>query len=92
MYIEKENVFMASKFDLLKLTNNEIISKYYSGISDIIDYNYLLNKFGFNLIDIKANSWINIFIDKFFFTPTYYYMVNITHNKSHIKYHYKLFV
>jgi len=78
VYIEKFNHFEAIRFNLTNLTNNEIFANFYEGLNNILDYNYLINKFGFNLIDMEANSFWRIFIDKFFVSPSYYYMIFIT--------------
>jgi len=75
IFNEKENIFFPIKFDLSKFTNIEIINTFSNGIQNIIDYNFLLNKFGINVIDVKASSFLYILVQNLFFNPTYYYVV-----------------
>jgi len=76
IYLNSINNFTAVQFDLRKFTYNEINDFFSNGIKNIFEYNYLLNKFGENVIKIKNNS-LNRIIFKKFFSPLIIYTIFI---------------
>ncbi len=65
IYMEYINKFRTVEINL-NLKNSEIHNLYSNGISDIRVYNYLLNKFGENIMKMKSKSYLNIIIKKLF--------------------------
>ena len=78
MYIEADNCFESIKFDISELTNKEVISTYgkLDGISNIIDYNYLLNKFERNTIEMETKGFL-AYLSSVFYNPVFLFQVKI---------------
>jgi len=64
-------------FDLCKFTNKEIIKIYKQGIVNILDYNYLLSKFGFNEIKVPGLNMLEVLKKEILYNPIFYYIVRI---------------
>ena len=62
------------KFDLSKYKNSYIYEKFADGITKIEDYNYLLNKFEYNEIEMRNKNFFNIFVDNLI-NPLYMYQI-----------------
>jgi cation-transporting ATPase 13A2 len=58
IYLENEKRFLSLRSNLTLYTNSEIHTNFKSGIHKLVDYNYQLNKFDFNSINLKARSFI----------------------------------
>ena len=74
MYLEKDNLFTAPKFEIKKFTHREIHESFGKGITNVREYSYNLNRFGLNTINLESKSFLNIFLGQFF-TPLYLYQV-----------------
>jgi hypothetical protein len=74
LYNENEKYFESVRFNLIKYTNNEIYEFFGKGICDILDYNYLLNKFGLNALNLSTKSFFTIFLEQII-QPFYLYQV-----------------
>ena len=74
IYIEADQVFESIKFDITELTNKQIISTFSSGITNILDYNYLLNKFEKNVIEMHTKNFYKYLLE-IFINPTFLYQV-----------------
>lgn len=64
-YIDQNRSFCPLKFDLKNFTNKEIHMKFSEGIKSIKDYNFLLNKFDLNEINLDNKSFFMILILNF---------------------------
>lgn len=73
IYLENSNQFRTVEMNL-NLKNSEIHRFYSKGISNIEEYNYLLNKFGENIMKMKSKSYLNIILKKIF-TPINLYTI-----------------
>jgi hypothetical protein len=74
-YIYLENIEKFRSVEMnLNIKNSEIHDFYCNGISEIKEYNYLLNKFGENILKMKSKSYLNIIIKKLF-NPIYLYNI-----------------
>jgi len=76
IYIETDNVFESIKFDISGMKNKEIIATYSSGITSILDYNYLLNKFEKNSIEMEIKGFL-AFLLQVFFNPIFLFQVRL---------------
>ena len=74
IYLEHDNCFTTPNFELFKYTNKEIHHVFERGISTAKEYNYCLNKFDLNRINMENKSFINIFIGHLF-QPLYLYQI-----------------
>lgn len=74
IYNEKECVFEPIKLDLTKYKNREIHDIFGKGLNDVFDYNYLLNKFGTNVLNLKSKSFFRTFLEQLFH-PFYIYQI-----------------
>ena len=89
-YLEKDNMLEPLRFDLCRYTNKEIFKLFKSGITNILDYNYLLNKFGFNQIHLPEANIFGVLANQIFYSPPVYYIVYIiiinffTYNRSSV--------
>lgn len=73
IYLESTKKFRTVEMNL-NLKNSEIHRYYNKGISNIKEYNYLLNKFGENIMKMKSKSYLNIILKKIF-TPINLYTI-----------------
>lgn len=71
---EIDNSLVPIVFDLTSHTTEEIHNTYGRGLSDMFDYNYLLNKFGKNVIELKAKSFVILLFEQIFH-PFYIYQI-----------------
>jgi len=76
IYLKSINNFSSVQFDLRRLTNAEIHNNFSNGVKNLCEYNYLLNKFGENLIKMKDKTFSKILYNKFF-TPLIIYRIFI---------------
>jgi cation-transporting ATPase 13A2 len=74
IYLENDNLFMPLRSNLPLYTHTEIHSHFKNGMKKLIEYNYQLNKFDFNVIDLKPRSFIYILIMQILH-PFYAYQV-----------------
>ena len=74
IYLEKEKTFIFQKFILDKFTNKQIFETFGVRPQTFLEYNYLLNKFGKNLIFIYVKSFIRIFLEQMY-NPLYIYQI-----------------
>lgn len=58
------DLFIPSVFDLSKFQNKDIHRFFSKGIPNIGTYNYLLNKFGLNVIEMKEKNFFLIFLEQ----------------------------
>lgn len=64
IYLEAQSAFSAVAFHLGKFTNMEIHEKFSDGVNEILDYNYLLNKFGENIMKLKNKTFLSIILKR----------------------------
>jgi magnesium-transporting ATPase (P-type) len=63
-YSDIKNIFVPLLFNLNEFSNKEIHEKYSNGINDIKQYNYLLNKFGENIMRMKNKTFLKIMLKR----------------------------
>lgn len=76
IYLDSIKGFSAVQLDLRKFTNMQIYEKFSDGIKNLKEYNYLLNKFGENIMKMKDKTFFKI-IGKKLFTPLIIYRIFI---------------
>ncbi len=76
IYLESICGFAAVQLDLGKFTNAEIYKNFSEGVKSLAEYNYLLNKFGENMMRMKEKTLFQI-VGKKFFTPLIIYRIYI---------------
>ena len=76
MYLESIKGFASVQFDLTKFTNLEIYQNFSEGVKTIMEYNYLLNKYGENIMKMEDKTFSKIILKKFF-TPLIIYRIFI---------------
>jgi magnesium-transporting ATPase (P-type) len=64
------------QFDLTKFTNLEIYENFSEGVKTIMEYNYLLNKYGENIMKMEDKTFSKIILKKFL-TPLIIYRIFI---------------
>ena len=64
MYSDTLKTFLPIKFELSNYLNQELHTKFGEGIKNVSDYNFLLNKFGYNDTILKEKSFVTIFIEQ----------------------------
>jgi hypothetical protein len=76
IFIESDNCLSPVNFDLCSFKNKEIHENYGRGLRNIAEYNYLLNKHGFNEIAMKSKSFCRIFLEQLLY-PLYLYQIYV---------------
>jgi magnesium-transporting ATPase (P-type) len=74
LYNRDKKEFESVKMSFNKFSNNFIHKTFGGGLSSILDYNYLLNKFGKNIIELEGKSFFRILLGQLFH-PFYLYQI-----------------
>jgi len=64
IYSEMKNSFVPVLFNLSEYSNNDIHNNFSNGINNLLEYNYLLNKFEENLMKLKDKTFFKIILKR----------------------------